>query len=134
MKAHLLTLSLCLAATIPSNAAPDPAGKMEFAPAFTHTVYFWFKNPDSAEDKKTFETSVKKFMENSEFAKTRFVGIAPKAERDVVDDSFTYSLILSFESAEAQAAYQAEPAHIVFLSECKDLWEKVIVYNSLPLK
>ena len=47
-----------------------------------------------------------------------------------VDDSFTYSLILSFESAEDQAAYQTEPPHLVFIEECEDLWEKVIVYDS----
>jgi len=39
-------------------------------------------------------------------------------------------LILSFESAEDQEAYQEEPPHKVFIEECQDLWEKVIVYDS----
>ena len=60
--------------------------------------------------------------------------MAPKASRDVVDDSFTYSLILSFESAEAQENYQTEQAHTAFVETCKDLWKKVIVYDSIPLK
>jgi hypothetical protein len=58
------------------------------------------------------------------------MGTPPKAVRDVVDDSFTYSLIVTFESAEAQEAYQEEEAHLIFIEECKDLWEKVIVYDS----
>jgi hypothetical protein len=104
--------------------------KTNFDHIFTHTVFFWFKNPDSQEARDTFEASLTKFLNNSEYAKTKFIGKPPKAIRDVVDDSFTYSLILSFESAEDQAAYQTEPPHLVFIEECEDLWEKVIVYDS----
>ncbi|HKL89808.1 Dabb family protein [Muricauda sp. NFXS6] len=101
-----------------------------FDHTFAHVVYFWFKNPDSQADRATFEASLTKFLNNSQYAKTKFIGKPPKATRDVVDDSFTYSLILSFESAEDQAAYQEEPPHMVFIEECEDLWEKVIVYDS----
>ncbi|WP_317236531.1 Dabb family protein [Allomuricauda sp. F6463D] len=101
-----------------------------FDHTFTHTVFFWFKNPDSHTARTTFEASLTKFLENSKYAKTKFIGKPPKAVRDVVDDSFTYSLILSFESAEDQEAYQEEPPHLVFIEECEDLWDKVIVYDS----
>ncbi len=101
-----------------------------FDHTFAHVVYFWFKNPDSQADRATFEASLTKFLNNSQYAKTKFIGKPPKATRDVVDDSFTYSLILFFESAEDQAAYQEEPPHMVFIEECEDLWEKVIVYDS----
>lgn len=101
-----------------------------FDPTFAHTVYFWFKNPDSGADKAKFEASLTTFLNNSQYAKTKFIGTAPNASRDVVDGSFTYSLILSFESAEAQAKYQNEPPHLKFVEECSDLWEKVIVYDS----
>jgi len=101
-----------------------------FDHTFAHVVYFWFKNPDSQADRATFEASLTKFLNNSQYAKTKFIGKPPKATRDVVDDSFTYSLILSFESAEDQAAYQTEAPHKVFIEECEDLWEKVIVYDS----
>jgi len=102
----------------------------EFDSNFAHTVYFWFKNPESVEDRKTFETSLQKFLDNSAYAKTSFIGVPPKASRDVVDGSFTYSLIVTFESAEAQQAYQDEAPHKVFIEESSDLWEKVIVYDS----
>jgi len=102
----------------------------EFDPNFAHTVFFWFKSPDNAEDRKTFETSLQKFLDNSAYAKTSFIGVPPQASRDVVDGSFTYSLIVTFESAEAQQAYQDEAPHKVFIEESSDLWEKVIVYDS----
>lgn len=101
-----------------------------FDHAFAHVVYFWLKNPDSKADRAKFEASLQKFLDNSQYAKTKFIGKPPKAIRAVVDDSFTYSLILSFDSAEAQAAYQVEPPHLVFVNECEELWEKVIVYDS----
>lgn len=101
-----------------------------FDSAFAHTVYFWFKSPDNQEHRSTFEASLKKFLANSKYAKTNFIGTPPKASRDVVDGSFTYSLIVTFESVEAQQNYQEEEAHLIFIEECKDFWDKVIVYDS----
>ena len=105
----------------------------EFDSNFAHTVYFWFKNPDSQEDRKTFETSLQKFLDESAYAKTSFIGRPPKASRDVVDGSFTYSLIVTFESAEAQQKYQDEAPHKVFIEESSHLWSKVIVYDSIGI-
>jgi hypothetical protein len=101
-----------------------------FDSAFAHTVYFWLENPDNEEDRKAFETSLQKFLDNSGYAKTKFIGKPPKASRDVVDGSFTYSLIVTFESAEAQQNYQDEAPHKLFIEESSKLWTKVIVYDS----
>lgn len=133
MKSLLLFTFLCALLT-PINSFAEKADGREFDPTFTHVVYFWLKNPDNEVDRTQFEQAVKKFMQDSKYAKTRFVGVAPKATREVVDDSFTYSLILSFASSESQEKYQAEPAHKLFVETCKDLWDKVIVYDSIPLK
>lgn len=97
---------------------------------FAHVVYFWFKDPDNTSHKAKFEKSLHTFLNNSKYAKTNFIGTPPKAVREVVDDSFTYNLIVTFESAEAQAGYQEEEAHMTFIEECKDFWEKVIVYDA----
>lgn len=121
----VLFVSMCLKVT-----AQDKNDMKNFDPAFAHTVYFWFKDATNEKDKTYFETSLKKFLSNSKYAKTNFIGTPPKATRDVVDGSFTYSLIVTFESAEAQDGYQKEEAHLLFIEECKHLWEKVIVYDS----
>ncbi|MDX1365403.1 Dabb family protein [Arenibacter latericius] len=105
----------------------------QFDSNFVHTVYFWLKNPDNAEDRKAFETSLKKFLDHSQYAKTKFIGTPPKASRDVVDGSFTYSLVVTFESAEAQEKYQKEEPHLLFVKESSDLWTKVIVYDSTSI-
>ncbi|WP_047418735.1 Dabb family protein [Cellulophaga sp. Hel_I_12] len=97
---------------------------------FAHTVYFWLKNPDNSQDCKAFEVALQKFLDTSKFAKTKFIGKPPKASRDVVDGSFTYALVVTFESAEAQEAYQKEPPHVLFIEEASQLWEKVLVYDA----
>jgi hypothetical protein len=101
-----------------------------FDPNFTHTVFFWLNNPDNEDDREAFEMSLQRFLDNSGYAKTKFIGKPPKASRDVVDGSFTYSLIVTFESAEAQQEYQDEPPHLKFVEESSHLWTKVIVYDS----
>lgn len=102
----------------------------EFDSNFAHTVFFWLNNPDDAQDRTAFENSLQKFLDNSGYAKTKFIGKPPKASRDVVDGSFTYSLIVTFDSAEAQQAYQDEAPHKLFIEESSGLWSKVIVYDS----
>ncbi|PWL39444.1 stress responsive protein [Flagellimonas aquimarina] len=129
MKTGIIALLLVSVAATTSFAQTKDTMKT-FDSAFAHTVYFWFKNPENSADKMKFETSLKKFLKDSKYAKTNFIGTPPKATRDVVDGSFTYSLIVTFESAEAQEGYQKEEAHLTFIEECKDLWEKVIVYDS----
>ena len=107
---------------------------LEFNPAFSHTVFFWLHHPDKPEDRARFEKALRGFLKESEYALTQFIGVPPVATREVVDDTFTYSLILSFESAAAQEAYQQEEAHLKFIEEAGPLWKKVVVYDALGLE
>lgn len=100
---------------------------------FVHVVYFWLNNPESQEDRQNFETSLKKFLKKSKYAQTNFIGVPADTPRDVVDNSYTYSLILSFPSKEIQEKYQEEPAHITFIEESSGLWKKVQVYDSVGI-
>ena len=123
---------LLLTFTIASNGQTENTMK-EFDANFAHTVYFWLANPDNQEDRSSFVTSLKKFLDHSAYAKTNFIGTPPGASRDVVDGSFTYSLIVTFESADAQQKYQNEAPHKLFIEESSHLWTKVIVYDSTGL-
>ncbi len=131
MKKTIYTL-LFLTFTIASNSQTENTMR-EFDANFAHTVYFWLANPDNQEDRSAFETSLKKFLDHSAYAKTNFIGTPPGASRDVVDGSFTYSLIVTFESADAQQKYQNEAPHKLFIEESSHLWTKVIVYDSTGL-
>jgi len=97
----VLVLGFC---TLVMNAQEQEKMRT-FDPEFAHTVYFWFHEPDNTNHSALFEKSLKTFLKNSKYAKTNFIGKPPKATRDVVDGSFTYSLIVTFASAEAQQKY-----------------------------
>ena len=122
-------------ALLPMQARAQKTFDMKtFDPSFAHTVYFWLHNPDNQAARQAFEASLGKFLSRSAYAKTNFIGTPPVASREVVDGSFTYSLIVTFESAEAQAAYQKEQPHLDFIAESQHLWKKVIVYDSIGLE
>jgi hypothetical protein len=104
-----------------------------FDPAFTHVVYFWLKDPQNTADRKAFETGLRTLFKASKYTRTNFLGTPPKATRDVVDDSFTYGMILTFDSAEAQQAYQSEAVHLVFIEQTKHLVKKFVVYDATGL-
>ncbi len=131
MKA-IISAVVCLLVTLSINSCKSNDNS-NFDSNYAHVVYFWFHNPDSPEDKAFFEKSLKKFLSSSKYAKTNFIGVAPAATRDVVDDSYDYNIILTFESAEAQDKYQNEDVHLQFIKESKHLWKKVIVYDAIPI-
>ncbi|MBJ6367875.1 Dabb family protein [Snuella sedimenti] len=97
---------------------------------FRHTVFFWLKKPDDQSDRNAFETSLKKFIDSSVFVKTKHLGTPANTPREVVDNSFTYCLVVDFVTKEAHDKYQEEPAHKLFIEESSNLWDKVLVYDS----
>lgn len=98
---------------------------------FAHTVYFWLNNPDNMVERDAFEASLTNFLNNSEYIQTKHVGVpASTGHREVVDDSYTYSLLLTFKDKAAQEKYQDEAVHKQFIEESSHLWTKVIVYDS----
>ncbi|MET6991248.1 Dabb family protein [Sediminicola arcticus] len=116
------------------GSAQESRIRQDFNSNYVHTVFFWMKEPANEVSNKKFEVSLRKFLDQTKYAKTQFIGRPPKATRNVVDDSFTYSLVLSFVSAEAQENYQMEAAHLVFIGESQELWDKVVVYDSMGIK
>ena len=97
---------------------------------FAHIVFFWLKNPDNQSDRKSFEESLTRFINNSKYIQTKHIGIPADTDRDVIDNSYTYNLMLTFKDKATQDAYQAEDVHLKFIEESSNLWEKVLVYDS----
>ena len=100
---------------------------------FFHVVFFWLKNPENQADREQFEASLKKFIDNSEFILSRHIGTPAATDRPVIDNTWTYSLVLGFKDKEAQDKYQEEEVHKKFIEEAGDLWEKVLVYDSVRI-
>ena len=94
-----------------------------------HSVYFWLK--DEAKDRrKEFEAALGELVKIPEIKQAHWGVPAGTEERPVTDHSFDYSLVLSFETQEKHDVYQDHPDHHVFVNQCKDLWSKVVVYDT----
>ena len=84
-------------------------------------------------ERTKFETSLKKFINNSRYIKTKHIGVPADTNRPVIDNSYTYCLSLTFTSKAEQDKYQDEDIHKVFIKESEMLWEKVLVYDSVSI-
>lgn len=99
---------------------------------FFHVVYFWLIN-ESAEVGKKFEQELRKFIAQVDVIKTSHIGKPAPTDRDVIDNTWTYSLILSFDSKKEQDHYQEHQAHLTFIDNASSLWTKVLVYDSIKI-
>lgn len=95
-----------------------------------HTVYFYLKPDLSAEQRATFKNEVTR-LGTIEDVKAFYVGTPAKVTaRPVVDLSFSWSITCVFENVAQHDAYQSHPVHLEFIARCKDLWERVQVYDA----
>jgi hypothetical protein len=111
--------------TIAINDKPSIAKNM-----FIHHVYFWLNNPGSKEDLQSLLKGLQK-LSKVKSIKTFHIGVPADTNRDVIERSYAVSWMLIFENKEEQDKYQVDPVHLKFIEECKHLWSKVIVYDSV---
>ena len=102
----------------------------ELAGEFLHTVYFWLKD-DKQETHEKFLFELTRFIENVEVIKTRHIGSPAGTNREVIDNTYSYCLSLSFDSKKEHDIYQEHQLHKDFISNASDLWSKVLVYDSV---
>lgn len=133
MKRFFLTLTLLIGLLSCQRTPNETTNTNEIPGKMKHIVFFWLKNPDSANDRAAFETAIQKLMDENPQKVVSYLGTpAPTENRDVVDQSYTYCYIMTFPSVEAQEAYQTDPTHTRFVDEASHLWEKVVVYDAVP--
>jgi Stress responsive A/B Barrel Domain len=97
---------------------------------FIHHVYFWLNNPDSTEDLRKLLEGLQK-LSKVKTIKMFHIGKPAGTSRDVIDSSYSVSWLLTFNNRADQDSYQTDPIHLKFIEECKHLWKKVVVYDSI---
>lgn len=97
---------------------------------FIHHVYFWLNNPGNQEDTQNLIKGLQK-LSKAKSIKDFHIGVPAGTNRDVIDSSYAVSWMLVFKNQEDQDEYQVDPIHLKFIEECKHLWSKVVVYDSV---
>ena len=99
-------------------------------PGFIHTVYFWLKK-DNPELLKEFKEKGLPKLATVSSIKNVYWGPSAGTPRDVVDNSYDISWIVTFQNAEEQDKYQVDPIHLEFVELYQSLFERVQVYDTL---
>ena len=93
-----------------------------------HSVYFYLKPDLSAEMRAGLEAGMRK-LAAIEHVRSLVVGTPVPSERAVVDGSYGYALIITFDDPAGQEAYQRHPDHIAFATTHAPCWTQVKVYD-----
>ncbi|SHI56249.1 Tat (twin-arginine translocation) pathway signal sequence [Tangfeifania diversioriginum] len=107
------------------------AGEVQLKGALIHHVFFWLKEPGNKAHRKQFEKALEDLIK-VDTIKVSHIGVpAETEERGVVENSYTYSYMVMFDSLKDQNIYQKHPLHLKFIEENEHLWGKVVVYDSV---
>jgi hypothetical protein len=102
-------------------------------PMFVHHVYFWMKPEATKEEKDKLFKGIES-ISKIETVKVSHVGVPADTDRPVIDKSYAFSLLTVFDDKKGHDIYQEHPVHLKFIEECKHLWTKVQVYDSIDRK
>ena len=126
----MLTLGSAVRANTSNHSAKSAGNSKELAGGFFHVVYFWLVD-DSAEVKEKFLKELNLFVNEVEEIKKVHIGPPADTDRDVIDNTYSFNLLLTFDSKKEHDTYQEHPAHKKFIENASSLWEKVLVYDSV---
>jgi len=111
---------------------PSAVGISNLEKLFIHHVFFWLKKPVSREVRTRFEKALRQLI-TIETIVEYHLGVPATTKRGVIDTSYSYSLLVIFKNKEDQDIYQIHPTHLKFIDDCGDLWERVVVYDSVSI-
>jgi hypothetical protein len=94
----------------------------------THVVFIWLKEGlDDRDHERFFEGLDRLTREHN--IRDRRIGKPAATDREVVDSSYAYSIVLRFDDLDAHNAYQVSDEHQTFLDMRFDMVDRVQVYD-----
>lgn len=122
-----LRTALLLGAFLLALPAAAPA-KEPIEGNFFHHVFFWLNEPANPSARQEFLTSLRK-MQAIPAIKYSYIGAPAGTQRDVVDNSWTFYWLVTFDDRAAYETYDKHPLHDEFRKKA-GLWKKVLVYDT----
>ena len=96
---------------------------------FVHAVYFWLK-PDLAPAQVGQYEEMARAMSKIPGVRHLWLGKPAATDRPVIERGYSYGLVVVFDDAAGEAAYQTHPIHDAFREKCGSFWTKVVIYDS----
>ena len=126
----LLALPLASRRVFASNGLVDNGAAGDVGGKFVHSVYFWLVD-ETMPTRGKFVTEVLKYLKEIDVIRTRHLGRPAGTDREVVDNSYSYCMIVTFDSKEDHDVYQEHEAHQQFIENASSLWTRVRVFDSV---
>lgn len=99
--------------------------------SFVHHVFFWLKDPKNKKDYDKLLAGLKG-LGKIELIKMSHIGLPSvnNFDKPVTDASYSFSVLLIFDNKVDEEKYLVHPLHKKFIDDHKNLWSKVVVYDS----
>jgi hypothetical protein len=94
---------------------------------FVHTVYFWLKDGLTDAELGLFVEGLESLI-GIETVQHGFYGTPAGTDREIIDRSYSYGLVVVFDDVAGHDAYQVHPVHDVF-REKSHLWTAVKIFD-----
>ncbi len=94
----------------------------------THIVLVWL-------DKSLSQEQITKIIDNTKqlskinYVKSMKVGRAIASTRKIVDDSFTFGIVMEFANIESMNKYLVDDNHVNYVKRLKPMIKKLLVYD-----
>ncbi len=113
---------------IPSCSEATAVNKEEL---IAHYVLFWLKEDLSDQEKKDFTQFFEDLKKVPTIKSLHYGSPANTTQRDVVDNSFSYNLLVYFDNMEDLDVYETHPIHLEAIEKYSKYWTKVAVHDSI---
>lgn len=102
---------------------------MQLQNVFIHHVFFWLKE-NNEQNRNRLIDGLKKLSSVTTIRQFQ-IGVPADTNRDVIENSYSVSWTLFFDTPQQQERYQENPMHLDFVKTCSSLWDKVIVFDTV---
>lgn len=104
---------------------------MENKEQIAHYVLFWLNDELSEAEITDFAGFFEELKQIPGIKSLHYGRPAPTNPRDVVDNSFTYNLLVYFDSMDEINVYETHPIHLAAIEKYSRYWNRVVVHDSV---
>lgn len=116
-----------LSSTIPSALAST----IKQQEMIVHYVLFWLREDLSEQEIKDFTGFFEELKKIPTIKSLHYGPAANTNKRDVVDNSFSYNLLVHFKNMDDIGVYETHPIHLAAIEKYSKNWTKVVVHDSI---
>src|SRR5690606_41994027 len=114
-----------------TNTNPEKNTTMENNEVIAHYVLIWLNDGLSEQEINDFANFFEELKTIPSIKSLHYGRAAATNPRDVVDNSFTYNLLVFFDNMDDINEYETHPVHLAAIEKYSKFCNKVVVHDSV---